>query len=334
MKLSNPFGALFSAVLLAALFSSLTSQAITADASATNTSSGILVAPAPATEHPSAARFSPSAQEIVNMLEAKVDPEVIKAYIKNSPVPYNLSAAEIIDLKTRGVPDDMLAAMLQRGAEIRAHAVASSQPGPVTTPAPYPMTSQYQYPQYQYPQYQYPQYPEANYDYGTSYYAGYPYYYPYYYPYSYYWYNYGYPWYGYYYPYYYYSPYCHFDGHGFCHFHNCFHNGHWASNGNWGSHGWNHPSPQGPNHSSAFGTSSGRNSGFSGARRMGSFGTFAPQRSGFASAPGASRASMAFSAARPSGFAGHAGGFSGHVGGGFRAGGGGGGGRGGGGGHR
>jgi hypothetical protein len=325
MKLSNPFGALFSAVLLAALFTSLTAQAITADASATNTSSGIQVAPAPATEHPSAARFSPGAQEIVNMLEAKVDPEVIKAYIKNSPVPYNLSASEIIDLKSHGVPDDMLAAMLQRGTEIRAHAVASSQPGPVTTPAPYPMTSQYQYPQ---SQYQYPQYPEANYDYGTSYYGGYPYYYPYYYPYSYYWYNYGYPWYGYYYPYYYY-PYCHFDGHGFCHFHHSFHNG-----GHWGSHGGTHPSPQGPNHSSAFGTFAGRNSGFSGTRAMGSFGTFAPQRSGFASAPSASRASMAFSAARPTGFASHAGGFSGHVGGGFRAGGGGGGGRGGGGGHR
>jgi len=320
MKLSNPFGAHFLAVSLTALFSSLTAQAITADASATNASSGIQVAPAPAPERSSVPRFSPSAQEIVNMLEAKVDPEVIKAYIKNSPVPYNLSAAEIIDLKTHGVPDDMLAAMLQRGAEIRAHAVASSPAAPVTTPAPYPMTGQYQYPQYQYPQY-----PEANYDYGTPYYAAYPYYYPY----SYYWYNYGYPWWGYYsyYPYYY-SPFCHFDGHGFCHFHNCFHNGHW------GSHGWNHPAPQAPNHSSTFGTFAGRNTGFSGTRTMS---PFAPQRSGFAGAPVASRAG--FSAARPTAFASHVGGFSGHVGGfsghvgGFR-GGGGGAGRGGGGGRR
>ena len=319
MNLSKPFGALFFAV-------SLTTQAITADTSATtNASSDVQVAPAPATEHQPVARFSPGAQEIVSMLEAKVDPEIVKAYIKNSPAPYNLSAAEIIDLKSHGVPDEIVAAMLQRGAEVRAHAVAPSQAPSVTTPAPYPMTSQYQYPQY-------PQYAEGYSDY-TPYYAGYYGGYPYYYPYSYWWYNYGYPGYGYYYPYYYYSPYCHFDGHGFCHYHNCFHNSHWASNGHWGTHGWNHPSPQGPSHSSAFGTFAGRNTGFSGTQAMSSFGTFAPQRTGFASAPSAFRAASSFSAARPVSFASHVGGFSGHVGGGFRAGGGGAM-RGGGGGHR
>lgn len=324
MNLSKPFGALFLAVSVTALFHSPKAPAITADTSATtNPASDVQVAPAPTTQHPPMARFSPGAQEIVNMLDAKVDPEVVKAYINNSPVPYNLSAAEIIDLKSHAVPDEIVTAMLQRGAEVRAHAVAPSQAPPVTTPAPYPMTSQYQYPQYQYPQY-----PEGYSDYSTPYSAGYPYYYPYS---SYWWYNYGYPWYGYYYPFYY-SPYCHFDGHGFCHFHNCFHNGNWASNGHWGSHGWNHASPQGPNHSSAFGTFAGRNTGFSGTRGTSPFGTFAQHRTSFASAPSTSRAASAFSA-RPVSFASHVGGFSGHVGGGFRAGGGGAM-RGGGGGHR
>lgn len=52
---------------------------------------------------PAAAR-SPGIAEILNMLDSKVDPGVIKAYIQNSSVAYNPSAAEIIALKQQGVP--------------------------------------------------------------------------------------------------------------------------------------------------------------------------------------------------------------------------------------
>jgi len=59
------------------------------------------VAPAPGAPPAQAAptaRFSPGVADIVKMVDAKVDPEVIKTYIKNSPTAYNPSATEIIAL--------------------------------------------------------------------------------------------------------------------------------------------------------------------------------------------------------------------------------------------
>src|SRR5258708_6715633 len=64
-------------------------------------------------------QFSQGINEIVRMVDAKVDAVVIQAYIKNSFVPYNPSANEIIALKGRGVSNDILTALLQRGAEVR-----------------------------------------------------------------------------------------------------------------------------------------------------------------------------------------------------------------------
>src|SRR5437764_62659 len=43
--------------------------------------------------------FSPGIRDVLKMVDAKVDPEVIKSYIKNSSAAYNPTAAEIIDLK-------------------------------------------------------------------------------------------------------------------------------------------------------------------------------------------------------------------------------------------
>ena len=136
------------------------------------------------------------------MLDAKVDTEVIRSYVKNSGVGYHLSAAEIVELKKRGVPDEIVAAMLQREAEVRAQAVS-----------PNPYQNQYQYP----PgagsaPYAMDSYPYDYSDYGSPYYGSYPYSYPYYYPYNYWWYNYAYPWYGFYWPYYY-ANYHHFHDH-------------------------------------------------------------------------------------------------------------------------
>jgi hypothetical protein len=140
-------------------------------------------------------QFSAGISEILKMADAKVEGSVIIAYIDSSPTAYNPSASEIIMLKDRGVPSEVIAAMLKHGGDVRARAMTStpppSQPAPDAT-APYTQNPDYTYA------------PPANYsDYGYP--SSSVYYYNYGYPY----YSYGYPWYGYwpssyfsYYPYY------------------------------------------------------------------------------------------------------------------------------------
>jgi len=134
------------------------------------------------------------------MVDAKVDVNVITAYIQSSPTAYNPSASEIIALNDRGVPSEVIAAMLKRGSELRAMAMASTpppQPIPNAT-APYTENPDYSSaPPATYSDYGYP---SSSVYYDSSY--GYPYY------------GYSYPWYGYwpsfsfgYYPYYHRYPY-------------------------------------------------------------------------------------------------------------------------------
>ena len=66
------------------------------------------------------AEYSAGVADIVRMVEAKVDMEVIKAYIRSAPIAYSPKATEIIALKERGVPSEVMLALLQRGAEVRA----------------------------------------------------------------------------------------------------------------------------------------------------------------------------------------------------------------------
>jgi hypothetical protein len=130
----------------------------------------------------SAVRYPSGVADVVKMLDAKVDEKVIKAYVQNSPVAYSLNADEIIALKRHGVPDDVVAAMLARGAEVRAQAAKVSPAGgsPAASSA-----------------YPYAPAPASGYDYPYSYgtqpvYSDYgPYYPDYAYP------SYGYGWYGY-----------------------------------------------------------------------------------------------------------------------------------------
>ena len=111
------------------------------------------VAAAPAT------RFSPGVADILKLVEAKVDPEVVKTFIKNSTTAYNPTATEIIALKDQGVPPEILTAMLQRGAEVRAQsmrAAAAAQPG-------YPQVVNPSAPVYDYGiQPAYPSYPDSS----------------------------------------------------------------------------------------------------------------------------------------------------------------------------
>jgi hypothetical protein len=263
----------------------------------------------PAVEMQSQLRFSPGIQDVLKMLDAKVDPGVIREFIKNSSIPFNPSAAEIIALKHLNVPDDMITALMQRGAEVRAQmaqmAMAQSAAGMAQTyantasPGSNYATAPNAYP-YEY----------ADYGYGYPYYS-YPYYgYPYYgyygYPYSYwYWYPFGIYW----------PLYCSFFGsHAFHdHFHHDGFNGHGsvAFHGNSGA----------INHSGTVNNGAPWRAAGSFAQRP-----VAGQNGGFRTASGFSGGQMAFAgartggfAARPSGFAARPSGFGGQMGGGFAA---------------
>ena len=148
-----------------------------------------------------AAQFSPGVADVVKLVDAKVDTEVIKTYVKTSPTAYNPSATEIIALKDRGVAPEILTALLQHGAEVRAQSMQAAQAAsgtvaPQTYPdaanpyppaPPYDYTTQPVYPNYGYSypadSSVYPGYNYGYYDYGSSwplfwpsfYFGGYPY---------------------------------------------------------------------------------------------------------------------------------------------------------------
>src|SRR5438094_6619934 len=118
--------------------------------------------------------YSPGIGDILKMVDAKVDVTVIKAYIKNSPTAYNPNANEIIALKQRGVGDDIITGLIQRGGEVRAQALQGGAIAPAATaPAvPYGNKAAYEYgaPQpYPYADgypasYDYAAYPYSNYE--------------------------------------------------------------------------------------------------------------------------------------------------------------------------
>src|SRR5512132_1779822 len=59
-------------------------------------------APVPAVPPaPAPAPLSPGVADVVKMLNAKVDPDVVKTYIANSGTAYRLSAEEIVAMKQR-----------------------------------------------------------------------------------------------------------------------------------------------------------------------------------------------------------------------------------------
>ena len=70
----------------------------------------------------SIARYSAGVDEILNMVQAGVSTEIIKAYIENSPIAYNLSATDVIALKEHKVPDELTTALMKRGAALRTQA--------------------------------------------------------------------------------------------------------------------------------------------------------------------------------------------------------------------
>jgi len=106
------------------------------------------------------------------MMDAKVDPEVVKAYVGASMTAYNLNAAEIIALKERGISAEILTAMIQRGGELRGQGLRSGQPAmsqPVQPVAPGTATPYAPAPAYDYSAQ--PVYPSYTYSYPAYSYA-------------------------------------------------------------------------------------------------------------------------------------------------------------------
>ncbi len=77
-------------------------------------------------------KLSPAAEHVVKLMQAGVSKPVIEAYIEQAPVTRPLSAADLIALKEREVPDDLTVALLKRAAAASAsqQAVATSGPKP------------------------------------------------------------------------------------------------------------------------------------------------------------------------------------------------------------
>jgi len=269
------------------------------------------VAPLGAQPQPVAAmRYSPGVQEVLKMVDAKVDADVLRAFIRNSPAAYSLSADDIISLKTKGVPDAVITDMIQHGAEVRNRAASLSQATPGANAPQYAPPPAGGYPASP------PEYDYGAEDYGYPYaypdYSAYPYYsfgYPY--AYNYWWSSFGYPWYG------YYSPFFYVDAFGYRHFRGFDHN-RFGRYGGYDRFGRGRGFNAGRGFASPGRSQPWRPVGHFGGRSVAA-GPFSPAR-GFAGRPSGGFAARSPSfAVRSSGFGG-AGGF--HSGGGFHGGGG------------
>ena len=93
------------------------SAAVAADETASTSTPRVVTRPTPA--RVVNVRFSRGIGEIVSMVQAKVAPEVILAYINRSTIDYNPTAAEIILLRRLDVSSDIVMALLRHGAELR-----------------------------------------------------------------------------------------------------------------------------------------------------------------------------------------------------------------------
>ena len=81
----------------------------------------------------SIATNSPGIAEILKMAEAGVSKDVIKAYVERSSIAYDPSPEELIALKERRVPDEIVTVLLKRGAEVKAQISPANRPVAVPT---------------------------------------------------------------------------------------------------------------------------------------------------------------------------------------------------------
>ncbi len=118
-----------------------------------------------------AGAYSAGIADIIKMLDAKVDAQVIMAYIQNSPIPYDPDAAELIALKEHSAPTELLVALLHHGDELRLQlAQAQSAANPPPAAPAYDYAPEAAYPPYSsdYPDASYAPYPTTYYSYGYA----------------------------------------------------------------------------------------------------------------------------------------------------------------------
>jgi hypothetical protein len=69
--------------------------------------------------HTAVVHLSPGLAEVLRMVKARLDLDVVKTYIKSTNVPFNPTAEEIVTLKRLGMPEDLITAILERDGELR-----------------------------------------------------------------------------------------------------------------------------------------------------------------------------------------------------------------------
>lgn len=85
-----------------------------------------------------------AAGEVLKLVQAKVGDDTIVAYISHAPTGYSLSASDLVYLRSQGVSDAVMSAMLthSRPAEAVAQAAAPAPAPVVQAPAPAPVVVQ------------------------------------------------------------------------------------------------------------------------------------------------------------------------------------------------
>ena len=89
--------------------------------------------------------LSAGVRDVVKLSKSGVDSKVIESFVQNASIPYNPTADEIIHLHKEGVADNVIAALLKRGGELRQQApapIAATPPHPPPTLNPAPVIYQ------------------------------------------------------------------------------------------------------------------------------------------------------------------------------------------------
>ena len=82
--------------------------------------------------------LSGGASDVLKLVQAQVSEPVILAFVQNSSVAYNLTADEVVQLRSGGVPDPVMAAMLTQRRVVSEPAVVPQDTQPTPNPAPQP----------------------------------------------------------------------------------------------------------------------------------------------------------------------------------------------------
>jgi hypothetical protein len=66
-----------------------------------------------------AGKYSTGIADVIKMLDARMEPQVILGFIENSVVPYNPDAADLLALKEHGASTELLTVLLHRSDQLR-----------------------------------------------------------------------------------------------------------------------------------------------------------------------------------------------------------------------